>query len=164
MLIILYSIYISQGQSTNQKATGSNPVGCTMKNPWRASRRWGFFFCVLRSCVGSPSIAIYKYEKKFSKPAESSAPRRVSCRFRSLFLYSRFMRFHPLCLLIKSEQFRLNFSVPHVILRHIRLHFSLSRGNLREHSSLCPLSCWFLYFLSRCASVYCPCAQSYEVP
>ena len=29
--------------STNQKATGSNPVGCTT-NRWRASRRWRFFF------------------------------------------------------------------------------------------------------------------------
>ena len=82
-----------------------------------------------------------QYERKFSKPAESSAPWQVSCRFRNFFLYSRLVSFHPLYLLIKSEQFRLNFSVPHVILRHIRLHFSLSRGNLREHSSLCPLSC-----------------------
>ena len=105
-----------------------------------------------------------QYEKKFSKPAESSASRRVSCRFRSLFLYSRFVRFHPLCLLIQSERSRLNFTPPHAILRHIRLHFSLSSGNLYEHSSLCPLSCGFLYFLSRCASVSCPCTQSYEVP
>ena len=82
-----------------------------------------------------------QYEKKFSKPAGSSASRRVSCRFRSLFLYSRFVRFHPLCLLIQSERSRLNFTPPHAILRHIRLHFSLSRGNLYEHSSLCPLSC-----------------------
>lgn len=57
-----------------------------------------------------------QYEKKFSKPAESSAPRRVSCRFRSLFLYSRFVRFHPLCLLIQSKRSRLNFTPPHVIL------------------------------------------------
>ena len=41
-------IYKGQRKSTNQKATGSNPVGCTT-NRWRASRRWRFFFllCII---------------------------------------------------------------------------------------------------------------------
>ena len=51
-------IYKGQRKSTNQKATGSNPVGCTMKNPWRASRRWGFFFCILKDAVKNILTAI----------------------------------------------------------------------------------------------------------